>query len=240
MNKLAYNRVLFKLSGELFKDGDNPFSFEKALKIGAIIKKCHEMGVKTGIVVGGGNVFRGREKDSGLDQVTADHIGMLATTQNTLLLEGALRDLGVEVRGMSAIPMNTILEPYCYKRMLAHFDNDKVVIFGAGTGNPHSSTDSAAALRAAEMQADVLVKFTDVDGVYDKDPNKFDDAKLLSKLSFDQVIELGLGVMDQTAFTFCKEKNIPIRVLSMDPPENFLEVVRARKAGAKRIGTLIR
>ena len=239
MGHLAYHKVLFKLSGEILKGENTPIDFNSVLRVGRVIQACHELGngeVKIGIVVGGGNIWRGREDNSAMNPVTADHIGMTATLQNALALENGLTHLGVEARAMGAVKADELIEPYCYKRMRAHHENGKVVIFAGGTGNPFSTTDSAAALRAKEMDADVLVKFTTVDGVYDKDPRKHKDAKMFKELTFDEAIERRLRVMDPTAFTVCREHNIPIRVLNMEPLENIIEVVQS---GTGQKGTLI-
>ena len=187
-----------------------------------------------GIVVGGGNFFRGRSAGE-MDRTRADHMGMLATVMNSLALADALEQLGIPVRVQTAITMQQIAEPYIRNRAIRHLEKGRVVIFGCGTGNPFFSTDTASSLRAAEIDADVILKATMVDGVYDKDPNKFSDAVRYDTISFQQVLEKGLGVMDSTAAAMCRDNHIPVLVFSLSDPDNILAAVLG-----KNIGTIVK
>lgn len=229
-----YNRILLKLSGEVLA-GENKqgIDFNTVENVCKVIKQCTEIGVQVGIVVGGGNFWRGRSSGN-MDRTRADHIGMLATVMNSLALADTLEQLGVQVRVQTAIEMRQIAEPYIRNKAIRHFEKGRVVIFGCGTGSPFFSTDTAASLRAAEIRADVMLKATNVDGVYDKDPNKFDDAVKFDLLTHAEIVEKDLGVMDSTAAALCKDNNIPILVFNLRNPENILKAVRG-----ENIGTLV-
>lgn len=226
-----YNRILLKLSGEaLAGDKKTGLDYNVITEICKSIKKCAETGVQIGIVVGGGNFWRGRAS-GGMDRTRADHIGMLATAMNALAVADVLESLDVDVRVQTAISMPQVAEPYIRNRAVRHLEKGRIVIFGCGTGNPYFSTDTAAALRAAEIEADVLFKATMVDGVYDKDPNKFDDAVKYDELSLTEVLSKGLGVMDGTAATVCRDNDIPILVFNLGRPDNILDAVMGKKVG---------
>ena len=229
-----YNRILLKLSGEVLAgDKKQGIDFNTVESVCKIIKKCTDIGVQIGIVVGGGNFWRGRSSGN-MDRTRADHIGMLATTMNSLALADTLESMGVPVRVQTAIEMRQIAEPYIRNKAIRHFEKGRVVIFGCGTGSPFFSTDTAASLRAAEIKADVMLKATNVDGVYNKDPNKFDDAVKFDTLSHADVVEKGYGVMDSTAAALCKDNNIPILVFNLQDPENIFRAVTG-----ENIGTLV-
>ena len=229
-----YRRVLLKLSGEALA-GDKKFglNYDIVYKICESIKKCVAQHYEIAIVVGGGNFWRGRTSGK-MERTRADHMGMLATTINALALADALEQLEVPVRVQTAIAMQQIAEPYIRNRAIRHLEKGRVVIFGCGTGNPFFSTDTAAALRAAEIDADIILKATMVDGVYDKDPNKCADAVKYDTLTFSKVLELGLGVMDTTAASLCKDNHLPILVFSLDDPDNILKAL-----SGEQIGTLV-
>ncbi|HHX37081.1 MAG TPA: UMP kinase [Clostridiaceae bacterium] len=235
MEKPFYKRILLKLSGEALA-GDQKFGFDqKVLKeVGRTIRRVVDMGVEVGIVVGGGNFWRGRTSE-GMDRVTADHIGMLATTMNSLALSDALEQAGCTTRVMSAIEMRQIAETYIRKRAIRHLEKGRVDIFACGTGNPYFSTDTAAALRAAEINADVILKATNVDGVYDKDPGKYPDAIKFEKISHGEVLQRELGVMDANAAAICRENFIDILVFNVNDPNNIIRAVKG-----EQIGTLVR
>ena len=229
-----FNRILLKLSGEVLAgDKKQGIDFDTVAKVCEIIKKCTEIGTEIGIVVGGGNFWRGRSSGS-MDRTRADHIGMLATTMNALALADTLESMNVPVRVQTAIEMRQIAEPYIRNKAIRHFEKGRVVIFGCGTGSPFFSTDTAASLRAAEIKADVMLKATNVDGVYNKDPNKFDDAVKFDTLTHADVVEKGYGVMDSTAAALCKDNNIPILVFNLQDPENIFRAVTG-----ENIGTLV-
>ncbi|MBE6855504.1 MAG: UMP kinase, partial [Ruminococcus sp.] len=194
------------------------------------IKTCTETGVQIGIVVGGGNFWRGRES-GGMDRTRADHMGMLATTINALALADVLESLDVDVRVQTAITMQQVAEPYIRNRAVRHMEKGRVVIFGCGTGNPFFSTDTAAALRAVEVQADILFKATMVDGVYDKDPNRFDDAVKYDTLTYSEVLANGLAVMDSTAATLCKDNELPMLVFDLSRPDNIYDAIMGVNVG---------
>ena len=228
---IAYKRILLKLSGEVLagpagKGIDN----ETVLQICQSVKKVADLGVEVGIVVGGGNFWRGRTSEH-MDRTRADHIGMLATAMNSLALCDALEQLGATVRVQTAIEMRQIAEPYIRNRAIRHFEKGRIVIFGCGTGSPFFSTDTAAALRSVEINADALLKATNVDGVYDKDPNRFDDAVKFEEVAFQEVITRDLKVMDSTAFSLCKDNDMPIIVFNLDDPENIVRAVSGEKIG---------
>ena len=226
-----YKRILLKLSGEsLAGENKHGIDFDTVQKICEPIKKCVEAGVQVAIVVGGGNFWRGRSSGE-MDRTRADHMGMLATTINALGVADALEALGVEVRVQTAISMRQVAEPYIRNKAIAHLNRGKVVIFGCGTGNPFFSTDTAAALRAVEIEADVIMKATMVDGVYDSDPKKNPDAKKFETITHQEVLNKGLAVMDSTASALCKDNDLPILVFSIDDPENIYRAVCGENIG---------
>lgn len=233
--KPVYRRILLKLSGEALA-GEKGFGIDVAFlsTIGATIQELAAMGVQVGVVVGGGNFWRGRSAIEGMDRVTADHMGMLATAMNALALQDALDRAGATTRVLSAIEMRQFAEPYIRNRAVRHLEKGRVVIFACGTGNPFFTTDTAAALRAAEIEADVFFKATMCDGVYDKDPNKHGDAVRYERIGFDEVIAKNLGVMDATAAALCRDKHVKMAVFSLEDPRNIL-----RMACGEPIGTLV-
>lgn len=235
MEACKYKRVMLKLSGEALA-GKNGFGidFNVATRIAKEIKELVDMGVEVGCVVGGGNIWRGREGE-GMDRTTADYMGMLATSINALALQDSLESIGVHTRVQTAIEMKEIAEPFIRRRAMRHLEKGRVVIFGAGTGNPYFSTDTTAALRAAEIEADVILLAKKVDGVYDKDPHKFDDAKKYDQLSYIEVLEQGLQVMDSTATSLCMDNNIPILVFALDEPGNIRRAILG-----ENIGTIVK
>lgn len=227
----AYKRVLLKLSGEsLAGSKGSGLDFEEIAKICGGIKKCYDAGVQIGIVVGGGNFWRGRSSGT-MDRTRADHIGMLATAMNALAVADVLESLDVEVRVQTSISMQQIAEPYIRNRAIRHLEKGRVVIFGCGTGSPFFSTDTASSLRAAEIEADVMLKATMVDGVYDKDPHKYDDAVKYDTLKLDDVLTQHLGVMDSTAAAMCADNQIPVIVFSIDDPDNIYRAVMGENVG---------
>lgn len=231
MANVAYKRVMLKISGEALSGANGfGFDFEVVGRIAREVKTLVDMGVEVGLVVGGGNIWRGRTGE-GMDRTTADHMGMLATCINALALQDALEGIGVMTRVQTAIEMKEIAEPFIRRRAVRHLEKGRVVIFGAGSGNPYFSTDTAAALRAAEIEADVILLAKNVDGVYDKDPNKFADAKKYDKLTYMEVIEQGLQVMDITATTLCMDNNIPILVFGISEEGNIKKVMEGQKIG---------
>lgn len=226
-----YKRILLKLSGEsLAGAAKHGIDFDVVHKICEPVKKCVEAGVQVGIVVGGGNFWRGRSSGE-MDRTRADHMGMLATTINALGVCDALEQLGLDVRVQTAIPMRQIAEPYIRNKAMAHLNKGRVVIFGCGTGNPFFSTDTAAALRAVEIEADVIMKATMVDGVYDSDPQKNPNAKKFDAISFQDVLSMNLAVMDSTASALCKDNDLPILVFSISDPENIYKAVCGENVG---------
>lgn len=229
--ELKYKRILLKLSGEALA-GEKKIGLDYTVirKICEGIKKCADVGVQIGIVVGGGNFLRGRMSE-GLDRTRADYMGMLATTINAMAIADVLESLGVEVRVQTAIAMQQIAEPYSCNKALSHLKKGRVVIFGCGTGNPYFSTDTAAALRGIETKAEVMLKATLVDGVYDKDPHKFEDAKRYDTLSFSQVLNQELAVMDMAAATMCKDYKLPMLVFDLSRPDNILDAVLGKSVG---------
>lgn len=234
---LKYKRILLKLSGEALNGGDksqiiNPDILEQYAKA---VKTVVETGCEVAIVIGGGNIFRGAAQKSGIDRSQGDYMGMLATVINGMAIQSALESEGVKTRLLSAIKMEQIAEPFIRRRAIRHLEKGRVVIFGAGTGNPYFSTDSGGALRAVEIGADVLLKGTSVDGVYSDDPRKNPDATKYDEISFDEVISKGLKVMDMTAFTLCKENKVPIIVFDMNQDKNLLRIVEG-----ENIGTLVK
>ena len=226
-----YKRVLLKLSGEsLAGKAGHGIDFDTVLNICKPVKELVDMGVEVAIVVGGGNFWRGRSSGS-MDRTRADHMGMLATVINALGVADGLEQLGLDVRVQTAIAMQEVAEPYIRNRAVRHLEKGRVVVFGCGTGNPFFSTDTGAALRAAEIEADVILKATMVDGVYDSDPKKNPDAKKYDTLSYMDVLNKNLGVMDMTAASFCKDRNIPFLVFSIEDPENIVRAVTGEKVG---------
>ena len=230
-----YKRILLKLSGEALA-GDKKFglNYDVITGICRSIKKCADLGVQIGIVVGGGNFWRGRES-GGMDRTRADHMGMLATTINALAIADVLESLGVEVRVQTAITMQQVAEPYIRNRAIRHLEKHRVVIFGCGTGNPFFSTDTAAALRAVEIEAEVFFKATMVDGVYDKDPHRYPDAVKYETLTYSEVLAKGLAVMDSTAATLCKDNGMSMLVFNMERPDNIYDAIMGQD-----VGTLIK
>ena len=226
-----YKRVLIKLSGEALagsqKTGLDHYTVHA---IFASINKIDDLGTEVAIVVGGGNFWRGRSSGE-MDRTRADHIGMLATAMNALALADALEQEGCDVRVQTAISMQQVAEPYIRNRAVRHLQKNRVVIFGCGTGNPFFSTDTAASLRAAEIDAQIILKATMVDGVYDSDPHKNPNAKRYSTISFDQVLSEQLGVMDMTAASMCRDNHIPVLVFSLEDPDNILRAVKQEDVG---------
>lgn len=228
---IAYKRILLKLSGEVLAgEAGKGIDNDTVLKICKSVKKVADMGVEVAIVVGGGNFWRGRTSEH-MHRTRADHIGMLATAMNSLALCDALEQLGANVRVQTAIEMRQIAEPYIRNKAIRHFEKGRIVIFGCGTGSPFFSTDTAAALRSVEINADALFKATNVDGVYDKDPNKYPDAVKFDTVSFQEVITRDLKVMDSTAFSLCKDNDMPIIVFNLNDPENIVKAVSGEKIG---------
>ena len=232
-----YRRVLLKLSGEGLM-GSREYGLDPAMvsMVAQEIKTVHEMGVQVCLVIGGGNIFRGvSAAASGMDRASGDYMGMLATVINSLAMQSGLERQGLQTRVQSAIPMTTVCEPYIRRRAARHMEKGRVVIFAAGTGNPFFTTDTAAALRAAEMSVDAMLKGTQVDGVYSSDPKKDKNAKLYDEISHRDVMMEELKVMDQTAITLCKENNLPLIVLNIHRPGAIAAAVRG-----ERVGTLVR
>jgi len=230
---VKYQRILLKLSGESLM-GDKQFGIDnnRIADFANQIKEIHEMGVEIAIVIGGGNIFRGvQAEQGGMDRTHGDYMGMLATMINSMALQAALESKGLKTRLQSAIEMKEIAEPYVRRRAVRHLEKGRVVIFGAGTGNPYFTTDSAASLRAIEINADVILKGTRVDGIYTADPEKDPTAKKYDKISFDEVYEKGLNVMDMTAFTLCKENDLPIIVFDMNTNGNLKRLIEGEKVG---------
>lgn len=230
---MKYNRILLKLSGEaLMGDQQYGINGDRLKEYAQEIKTVVEMGVEVAIVIGGGNIFRGLKGASeGMDRTQADHMGMLATVINGLALQSALEDAEVKTRLQSAIEMNKVAEPFIRRRAIRHLEKGRVVIFGGGTGNPFFTTDTAATLRAIEIEADVILKGTRVDGIYTADPEKDKSATKFETLSFKEVYEKGLNVMDMTAFTLSKENELPILVFDMNIPGNLHKVVTGESVG---------
>jgi uridylate kinase len=230
----AFKRVLLKLSGEALAAGQGFGVDETRIhQIAAELEDVHSLGVEIAIVVGGGNFFRGvAEQAREMDRVAADHMGMLATVINALALQDALEKRGVFTRVMTAIEMNQVAEPFIRRRAIRHLEKGRVVIFAAGTGSPYFSTDTAASLRAMEIKADAILKATKVDGVFDADPVLVKDAKLFERISYMDVLKLGLKVMDSTAISLCKDNNLPIVVFNLNRTGNIRRVVTGEKVGS--------
>ena len=233
MMSLKYKRILLKLSGESLM-GDQRFGIaaEMLKHYGQQIKMLVDMGVEVAVVIGGGNIFRGLQAAaSGIDRVQGDYMGMMATLINGMAIQSTLESLGVYTRLISAIEVKQIAEPYIRRRATRHLEKGRVVIFASGTGSPYFTTDSAAALRANEINADVILKGTRVDGIYSADPEKDPAATKFDQLTFAKVISLGLSVMDMTAFTLCKENNLPIIVFDINEPDNLRRIVLGEPVG---------
>jgi len=233
--KAKYNRILLKLSGETLSGSDGKgIDFNSVLSICDEIKECHKLGVEIGIVVGGGNFWRGRS-NANMDRCTADHIGMLATTMNALALQDAFKQLQVESRVQTGIEMRQIAEFYIKNRATRHMEKGRIVIFGCGTGSPFFSTDTAAALRAAEINANIIFKATNVDGVYTGDPKKDKTATKFDEITYIEVLNRKLNVMDSTATSLCMDNNIPILVFDINQKGNLLKAVKG-----ETIGTIVK
>lgn len=230
---LKYKRILLKLSGESLM-GDQSFGIDPNVLeyFAKEIQKVHELNVQIGIVIGGGNIYRGlNAQDQGIDRVTGDQMGMLATIINSLALQNTLENNGIYTRLMSAIKMEEIAEPYIRRRAIRHLEKKRVVIFGAGTGHPYFSTDTAASLRAVEIEADAIFKGTRVDGIFDSDPEKNPGASKFEEITYMDVLKNNLRVMDLTAISLCQENNLPIIVFNMDQPDNLLKLVTGKSVG---------
>ena len=235
MSQPVYSRVLLKLSGEVLA-GDQSYGIDpiKASDLADEIKIVHEMGIGIALVIGAGNIFRGiKAASKGMERVTGDYLGMLATIMNAISIQDALEKLGVETRTLSAITVSQISEPYIRRRALRHLEKNRVVIVAGGTGNPYFTTDTAAALRATELKAEVLLKGTKVNGVFDKDPELHKDAKPYDKINYSDVIQRNLRVMDMTAITLCKENSLPIRVFDINGKENLKNILLGQEIGTK-------
>jgi len=228
-----YRRILLKLSGEALMGGDNYGIDPKVIKrIAEEILELRQGGIEVALVIGGGNIFRGAGlAEAGIERVTADQMGMLATVMNSLALQNAVESLGMYARVMSAIEIHKVCEDYIRRRAIRHLEKKRVVIFAAGTGNPFFTTDSAASLRAVEINADLLIKATKVDGIYSADPVVDKQAVRYERLSYDEVIARKLGVMDTTAIVLCRDNNMPLRVLNMMQPGSLLRAVRGENEG---------
>ena len=237
MTQLAYRRIVLKLSGDILKgSNDSGIDFGVLDRIAGEIVSTHEDGLEMTIVVGGGNLIRGSEATkNGLDRITADNMGMLSTVINAMALQSAIENQGVETRVMSAIAISELVEPFVLRRAIRHIEKGRVVIFAAGTGNPFFTTDTAAALRASQISAEIILKGTKVDGVYDSDPKINPEAIMFKEVDFMEVVKRSLKVMDLTAITFCRDSKIPILVFNIMQAGNFPRVV-----GGQNIGTIVR
>ena len=230
-----YKRVLIKLSGEALGDHGRLFDFEQIDRVADVIRQLHETGAEIAIVIGAGNIWRGRQGPAAkMTAVNADHMGMLGTAINSIAMQDAVERQGIASRVMSAVEMTRFCEPYTYRRAVRHLEKGRVVIFACGTGNPFFSTDTTTALRAVEVSADIMFKATMVDGVYDKDPHKYPDAKKYDTLTFTKVLEDRLAVMDGTAATLCRDNKLPILVFDLADPDNI-----ARAVQGENVGTLV-
>ena len=233
---MKYKRILLKLSGEALM-GNKQFGIdnERLAQYALQIKEISEMGVQVAVVIGGGNIFRGiQAEEGGMDRVHGDYMGMLATVINSMALQSALEKAGVETRLQSAIKMEQICEPFIRRKAVRHLEKNRVVIFGAGTGNPYFTTDTAATLRAIEIEADIVLKGTRVDGIYTADPEKDKTATKYENITFSEVYEKGLEVMDMTAFTLCNENKLPIIIFDMNKVGNLKKIIQG-----SRVGTLV-
>jgi uridylate kinase len=233
----AYRRILLKLSGEVLA-GNQEFGIDPAMasRLASEIQSIHKLNVRIGLIIGAGNIFRGMEAATkGMERVTGDYLGMLATIMNAISLQDALENVGVETRTLSAITVSQITEPYIRRRALRHLDKNRVVIVAGGTGNPYFTTDTAAALRATELKAEVLLKGTKVDGVYDKDPITNGDAIKYDEIKYSEILNKNIRVMDLTAITLCKENSLPIQVFNINKSNNLKKIILG-----KLIGTIIK
>lgn len=230
---MSYNRILLKLSGEaLVGDKNAGIDSKKLLHYANEIKKIHDIGVEVSIVIGGGNIYRGfNNTEHKIDRVQGDYMGMLATIINGLALQNTLENIGIPTRLQSAINVNQVAEPYIKRKAIRHLEKNRIVIFAAGTGNPYFTTDSAAVLRAIEIEADIILKGTKVDGIYDCDPEINSDAVKFENITFNEAIRKGLKIMDTTAFTLSQENNLPIIVFDINSSDNLLKVVSGEKVG---------
>ena len=231
--QLQFNRILLKISGEVLA-GDNSFGInpEATSEIAKKIKRVYDKNIEIGIVIGGGNIFRGISVSAqGMDRVAADYLGMMATIMNSVALQSELEKLGCTTRVMSALSITQLAEPYIRRKATRHLEKKRIVIFAGGTGNPYFTTDTAAVLRGIEINANIIIKGTKVDGVYSCDPIKFDNAIKYDKLSFKEAIDKELKVMDLTAFTLCKENNLPIVVLNKKNSRSLIELIENKKIG---------
>ena len=232
-NKPYYSSILLKLSGEALQ-GEQGYGIDNDIlnRIAREISEVSKLGVRISIVIGGGNIYRGVSAAAdGMDRTTADYMGMLATAINSIALQHFLEKHGLVTRVQSALELNRVAEPYIQRRALRHLEKGRVVIFAAGTGNPYFTTDTAASLRALEINADIILKATKVNGVYDKDPNKFKDAKMFKSLKYMQVLEKELAIMDSTAISLCKDNKIPICVFNLFQKDNIKKIVMGKKVG---------
>lgn len=231
--KPAYKKILLKLSGEaLLGDQEFGISSEVIASYARQIKEVVDLGIEVAIVIGGGNIFRGLSgTEQGVDRVTGDHMGMLATVINSLALQNSLEQIGIQTRVQTAIEMPKIAEPFIKRKAQRHLEKGRVVIFGAGTGNPYFTTDTAAALRAIEINADVVIKATKVDGIYDMDPAKFSEAKKYTEVTYTEVLNKDLRVMDATAISLCRENNLPIIVFDSLTEGNMIKIVMGESIG---------
>ena len=230
---MKYKRILLKLSGEALM-GDKSYGIDSSLleKYSQQIKNIHDKGIEIAIVIGGGNIYRGIESEkSGIDRVQGDYMGMLATLMNSMALQSHLEKLECDTRLMSGFNIDQVCEPFIRRRAIRHLEKGRIVIFGAGLGKPYFTTDSTASLRAVEIEANIVLKGTRVDGVYDSDPEKVKDAIKFNEISFDEAYERNLKIMDMTAFTLCKENNLPIIVFDMNKPGNLVKLVEGKKVG---------
>jgi uridylate kinase len=228
--RTTFRRVMLKISGEALM-GDQGYGLHPPTveRIAREVKSVHDLGVEICMVIGGGNIFRGLQGSAqGMERTTADYMGMLATVMNALAMQSALEGLGVYTRVISAIPMDQVCEPYIRRRAVRHLEKKRVCIFAAGTGNPYFTTDTAATLRASEMSCEAIFKGTKVDGVYDRDPRRFPDAKRFDRIGYNEVLTRGLGVMDATAIALARDNNMPIIVFSLDEPGGFRGILAGR------------
>ena len=238
MSKAKYKRIILKISGEILgsRSAGEPIFAQSLEKICEEIKAVSDMGVEVGLVVGGGNIFRGLQgADKGIDRTTGDSMGMLATVINGLALMDRLEKMGAVVRVQSAIPMDKLAEPYIQRRAVRHLERERIVIFVSGTGNPYFSTDTTAALRASEISADIILKATKVDGIYNRDPHKYEDAQKFSELTYMECLEKRLSVMDSTAFSLCMDNRMPILVFDLQQDQSIRKAVCG-----EAIGTIVK
>ena len=235
MKPIKFNRILLKMSGEIFA-GDHKFGIDPSItsNLAQQVNNALSQDIQIGIVIGGGNIFRGISvADKGLDRVSGDYLGMLATIMNSVALQSALENLGCITRVMSALSITQLAEPYIRRRAIRHLEKGRVVIFAGGTGNPYFTTDTAAVLRAIEINADIILKGTKVDGVFSDDPEKNSNVKLYKSLSYKKVINNELGVMDLTAITLCKENKLPISVFNIQNSKNLLNLLKGKNIGTR-------